>query len=475
MVEGGLPEIMRVLLISPSSLQTGQHIPDIGLGYLASAIRNAGFGVEIFQPQKKFGPAVYQKLKESRPDIIGLKVVSLEIPAVRRVISWCRELCPGARIVLGGPHISIAPVEMSMTYFDVDFCIRGEAEISFPQLIQHIHDKTQSLESISGLVYRENGKLKSNPVVIHTNLDDFDMPAWDINDPRKYAGGWYFWSPEYPRAPILTSRGCPYQCTFCAQNIVGGKKLRQRSLDSVFEEMELLIGKYGVHNFDFIDDNFLIRREFVEQFCEGVLNRDWRIKWNCCGARMDIMDPSLIRLMDRAGCNIMSVGYESGSQRMLDYMKKDLDLHFALQQTRMISETSSIKIMGLFIIGYPNETEKEIRKTIRYALKLPIFMATFFTYVVLPGCEETKKLLESGEIDEIPWEKLGIDAHSYSPRGISIRKLKLYYRWALFRFYSRPQTLYRVMRYSWRKTPWFFNHFLQKFSWRADSSGMIQE
>lgn len=465
---------LKVLLINPSSIQSGTRVPDLGLGYLATAARNAGFYVDLIQGNEAACEDIYRKLVESKPDVIGIKVISLEIPAVRKVVSWCREVCPGAKVVLGGPHISIAPPHLSMEFFHPDYCIRGEGEVPFPQLLRAIAGEPLSMNDMSGLIHIENGELIANPVSVHRDLDDFGIPAWDLMDPRTFSGGWYFWSPEHPRAPILTSRGCPYRCTFCAQNVVGGKRLRQRSLQGVFEEMQLLMETYGVSNFDLIDDNFLIRRDFVVGFCNKIIERGWKIRWNCCGARLDILDPELVRLMDRAGCNIISIGFESGSQRVLDYMKKDLNLLFAYQQARMIRKNSSIKIMGLFIIGYPTETEEEIRQTIRFALKLPLFIANFSTYMVLPGCEETEKLLASGEIEDIPWDQLGLDSHVYAPKGMTRKRLKQLYELALLRFYMRPLVLIRILGYSWRRIPWFINHVLFKFTWKYRKTGAME-
>lgn len=459
---------MKVFLCVPPALKSGSQIPDLGLGYIAASLRKTGHDVRILQDERdpKF-EQLREALREYQPDIVGIKTYSLEIKSVKQAIAIAKSEVPGAPVILGGPHVSIAPPEDSMNYFDrADYAIRGEAEIAFPKFLDVYEADRTGFREVPGLVYRESGKILSNPPLIHSNLDDFEDPAWDLIDPRKFPDRWYFWTPEHPGAPMLTSRGCPYRCTFCAQNVVTGKQVRRRSLDRVFKEMEHLITEYGVHDFDFTDDNFLMDYAYVHQFCEGVLERGWKIRWNCCGARVDFLDKELVKLMDRAGCNVISVGFESGSKRMLDYMRKDLDLELARIKAKLIRENTSIKIMGLFIIGYPTETEEEIRKTIRYSLSLPLFNANFNTYIILPGCEEYDRLKASGEIEEVPWEKLSLDEHVYSPKGLPLKRLKHLYWLAHLKFYLRPLVLLRMLAYSWRRLPKFAIKSIRILLWR---------
>lgn len=456
---------MKVLLLARNT-KGGTRIPDLGLGYLATALRKDGNTVSILQGKDRDLSDIRQALQDFQPELIGLKVLSIEIPSVIQAITLIREQRPSAVLVLGGPHISVAPPEDTMGYFSsVDFAIRGEAEYALPRLTRALAEGQKQFQNIPGLIYRDKGQIKANPVENVQELDEVDYPAWDLIDPRNYNEGWYFWSPEFPRAPILTSRGCPYRCAFCAQNVVGGKRVRRRSLEHVFTEMELLQKTYGVFNFDFVDDNFILKRDYVRQFCEGVLNRGWKIKWNCCGARLDFLDLELVQLMEAAGCNIISIGFESGTQRVLDYMKKDLNIDFARQQTRMIVENTSIRIMGLFILGYPTETEEEIRRTIQWALDLPIFIASFTTFIIFPGCEETERLLATGEIQQISWDHLGPDSHGYAPRGLTLKRLHQLYALAHLRFYGRFHILLAILRYSWTRIPWLINQVFLKLTW----------
>jgi len=449
-------------------LKSGYQIPDIGLGYIATGLRKHGHDVDIFQAELEPDfEAFRRRIQAFKPDVLGLKVMSVEIFSAKKCIEIARSELPDVVTVIGGPHTTSAPLEDIFSYFEaLNFALRGEAEIALPKFIAVLESGGSDFSEVPGLAYRHGDSFIANPMLIHPNLDDFGIPAWDLIDPRNYPNRWYFWTPEWPGAPILTSRGCPYRCTFCGQNIVTGKRVRRRSLKLVLEEMTLLINTYGVHDFDFTDDNFLMDAEYVREFCEEILKRGWKIRWNCCGARIDFLDDALVRLMDRSGCNIISVGYESGSARVLDYMKKDLDLNMVRSKSRMIARNSDIKIVGLFILGYPTETEAEIRKTIRLATQLPLFAANFNTYIVIPGCEEYERLIASGEVERVPWDKLSLDEHTYTPEGLTFKRLKYLYYMAHVKFYLRPWIIWRFGRYSWRRFHQFFLRGIRKVLWR---------
>lgn len=459
---------MKILLCNPPALKSGYQIPDIGLAYIATSLRKDGHEVDVFQSELEpdFN-AFRRRITDFKPDILGLKVMSIEIVSTRKCIEIARTEFPDVVTIIGGPHTSSAPLEDIFSYFDkLDYAMRGEAEIAFPMFVKTIESGQNDFANIPGLAYRQGESFQSNPVLIHRNLDDFGMPAWDLIDPRKFPNRWYFWTPEFPGAPILTSRGCPYRCTFCGQNVVTGKMVRRRSLDLVISEMDLLLNTYGVHDFDFTDDNFLMDAEYVRQFCEMIIDRGWKIRWNCCGARLDFLDEDLVKKMDKAGCNIISVGFESGSARVLEYMKKDLDLNMVRIKSKLIAKHTNIKLMGLFILGYPTETEAEIKQTIKLALELPLFAANFNTYIVIPGCEEYERLVASGKVERVPWDKLSIDEHSFTPDGMSFKRLQMLYYIAHLKFYLRPRIVWRFSRYSWRRINQFFLRGARKVLWK---------
>ncbi len=459
---------MKVFLSVPPPSQIHTMMPDLGLGYIATGLRKHAHTVTIYQGEKDADFTGFrERLLAFQPDLVGLKVYSLEIRATREAIKHIRELFPSVPIVLGGPHISVMEPDKIHGFFQgVQYAIQGEAELSLPLLTDMLEHGSADFHDVPGLVYLQNDRVLVNPPIYHSNIDDFGFPAWDLMDPRQYTDRWFFWNPATRGAPFLTSRGCPYRCAFCAQNVVGGKKVRRRSLNSVFRELEYLQREFGITDFEFLDDNFLMDAQYVRALCEGILQRGWNITWSCGGARLENLSIDLLKLIESAGCRIISVGIESGTQRVLDYMQKDITMAFIREKTNMIATHSNIKIMGMFILGYPTETIAEIRRTIDYSLRLPIFAATYFTYIVFPGCLQYERLKMSGEIDNIPWEELGADGHPYAPAGVPYQQLKRLYKLAYMRFYFRPRIVLGIIRFSWYRLPLFVKRSIGKWIWK---------
>jgi radical SAM superfamily enzyme YgiQ (UPF0313 family) len=207
--------------------------------------------------------------------------------------------------------------------------------------------------------------------------------------------------------------------------------------------MEYLMNNYGVREFNIADDNFTHNRKVVEEFCQGIISRGWKIHWSgSTGIRLDSLDEKLLGLMKESGCYSFYVGIESGSQRILDLMKKRLKLEQIRRGVEMISK-SGILVSGFFIIGYPGETREDILKTIEFAKSLPLFKAHFFHFTALPATEAYETLLNEGKIAG-PDDSMFMDV-SYVPEGLTGKELKELLRKAYLDFYMRPSVLFRLL------------------------------
>jgi len=412
---------------------------------------------------------IHERTRDFSPNLFGIKIFSLESHSAGETIAELAREYPHVPIIAGGPHVSIVPpADLFQQFPALTYGIRGEAEISLPLLTNAMMGGTgPDLSMIPGLVYRTDNGVRSNPLVLHKNLDDFGFPAWDLIDPRNYDDRWFFWARDYPGAPILATRGCPYHCTFCAQNVVTGKEVRRRSPEHIIEELNHLYESYGIRNFDFIDDHLLLGPKFIHKIVWGIINNGKKISWSAGGARLDFLDRELIQLLDRSGCEIIGVGIESGTKRVLDYMRKGLSTDLVKEKMFLINRLSNIKVIGLFILGFPTETAAEVRKTIDFACQLPLHMANFNTYISMPGCEEFDRLIARGEIDAPNWEELGLDAHTYVPKGMTRRQLQSLYRQAILRFYARPSRLLNILWYSRNRIPHLFHKAIRKTFWKS--------
>jgi len=314
---------MKILLIQPfKDTALGRvSFPPVGLGYLAAMIRRDGHTVNILDCLKdvySYDDLMWM-VEEVAPDLIGINVFSISVPYVQEMTKIIKRQMPGVIIVLGGPHISSLSEKAMECFPDADYFIQGEGEIPFRALC--------------------NGVMRSqmNKLYFCDNPDEYGIPAWDLIKPKEY-----FKYPNilYESVPVFFSRGCPFSCTFCAAKVTSGQRLRRRSLDSIFEELHLLQDKYEVKNFVIEDEGFGVAKDFIMQFCERARKEKLPgIFAMGTGMRLNIVDRELLAEMKATNFfKVIAVGIESGSQRILDMIKKDLTVDMVREKVMLMDE-----------------------------------------------------------------------------------------------------------------------------------------
>lgn len=435
---------MKVLLIRPYA-DADELIPPFSLGYLATAIRK-NHEVKILDGIKeRLTPAgLEQFLRKNFFDVIGIQVFTFQIITAKNYLDLIKRVLPEAKVILGGPHPSCAP-ETIFNYFPkADYAFVGEAEIGLSKLLDSL-----PLPQIPGLVWRNNGRTKINPQIFVEDLDSLGMPSWDLIRPDTYPlsphGGFF---KNYPIAPIIITRGCPFSCTYCAGHLVAGKKIRSRSVESVIEEIKILYRDYGIREIHIEDDNFTFNKEFVREFCRQLKQSKLNISWTCPnGVRLDTLTKDLLLEMKNAGLYSLSVGIESGSEKVLKDMKKGLSKEKIREKLDLIKECG-LDASGFFIIGYPTETKNDIMETVNFALELKLKRAGFFLFKPFPGTEITNDLVKRGELKEMSdedWAKFVLADAVYAPPGFSREGIKKLRKQALLRFYLRPKILLKFI------------------------------
>lgn len=454
---------MKVLLINPYS-DTHYFVPPVGLGYLATALRKNDFEVVVIDgvKDKLFPEKLKGIIQKIAPDVVGITVFSCDFKMVKTYVGIIKRNFPEMTVVLGGPHVSGVKDKIFEDFPEIDYAMRGECEISFPILLKNIEAgitgsknerirasrkfSIQNFGSISGLIWRENEKIMMNPVVFEENLDQFGFVAWDLMVPRTYPQapqGAVF--RNWPIAPILTARGCPYNCTYCAGKITTGQRIRKRSVKHVMEEIKLLYNKYGVRELHFIDDTFTSDKARSIQICKEILNNNLKVTITFPnGVRLNTLDEELLYWLKKAGCYSITLGIESGSQKILNDMKKGLKLEMVEQKINLINKFR-IDIMAFFILGYPTENKQTILQTIAFAKRLKIKRAHFSTFLPLPGTEATDMLIKSGKIKKIDWSKLFYTDAPCPPEGMTSKELKALQRKAFLEFYLRPKIIWYMI------------------------------
>ncbi len=268
------------------------------------------------------------------------------------------------------------------------------------------------------------------------------MPAWDLLKPENYPEsqhGAFF--ENFPIAPIITTRGCPFNCTFCAGKLNTGSILRKRSVDRIIEEIKYLHDTRHIREFHIVDDNFTLDKEFAKKVLKEIIKLNLKISFSVPnGIRLDTLDKEILLLMKNAGFYLISIGVESGSDRVLKMMGKHLSIKQIKDKISLIKSVG-LDAAGFFILGYPGEKEKEIKKTINFSLNLGLLRANYFLFLPLPGTTVFQQLQKGGGIGEIEYNKLSFTAPIFTD-NLSKKRLKTLQRQAFLRFYFlRPKIL----------------------------------
>jgi radical SAM superfamily enzyme YgiQ (UPF0313 family) len=434
---------MNVLLINPLTLEDSMVniTPNLGLGYLAASLRKSGFEVEIWDGVKKdmTKKKLEERLKILDYDVAGFQAYTRSVREVQEALEKVKSLNRDVITVIGGPHPSGDP-EGSMTYLKTDFAFRGEAEIGLVQLLKNLTGQNKKpFEEISNLIWKKNGTVICNPLQPIENLDEVGIPAWDMIDPNDYPyapiGAF---SKKSPLTSISTTRGCPYRCTFCANNTIMGRKVRARSTEIVLQEMDLLYNKYGIREFQIIDDNFTSKKALTLGVCRGIIDRGWDIGISFPnGVRLSTLDEEILKLLEKAGSYSLGLGIESGSPKTLKYMKKAQSVDEIKEKVNLIHNVTKIRTTGFFIIGYPTEDRNDILQTIRLSKELPIDRAQFTICLPVPGSEMTEQLIKNGKMANVDFSDISFQNIVHVPDKMTLKELKKLRIKAYIEFYLR--------------------------------------
>jgi len=447
---------VKLLLTRPWN-RTSMLIPNHGLGYLATALKKEEHHVDIVDCiRDRIGPKQLANLASvNKYKIIGFQVYTFDLKIFRK---YLEELTSSDCILIaGGPHPSSDPVNFLGQFHQISYCIRGEAESSLPKLIELLdrepQPRTDQLAEIPGLYYRDQNLVCGSDPEYVSDLDSLGFPDWSQISPSSYpVAPQGTFTQHLPYAPIIITRGCPYPCTFCAGKLISGKKIRSRSVQHVITELQFLSNTYGIKEFHIQDDNFTHDRDYVIEFCSKLIDSGLNLSWSCPnGIRLDSVDEKMLSAMESAGCYSVAVGIESGSQRILDLMKKKTSVSEISDRINLIRRVTSWHITGFFILGYPGETESEMIDTIKYSKQLPIDKANFGILMPLPGTEASKAAQKMGWNPEKHLFRMSEYRSPFNPPGIHPWKFKWLFIWAYCSFYARPKILIKIIRqiHSW--------------------------
>jgi anaerobic magnesium-protoporphyrin IX monomethyl ester cyclase len=445
----------RVLLIVPPgtveesygrlSAAAGE-LPMLGLAFIAASLRDQGHEVKVIDYEVNRWPMskVAEDIKAYRPDVVGMTAYITNMLRCSKVAEVAKRADPDITVVIGGPQVTIFPEEaFTSPYFDM--IVLSEGEIVVRNLMNALGDEDK-LREVKGIWFRAaSGEVVQNPREgLVGDLDILLAPALDLYDMERYYPPAYIEGSRV--AHMLTSRGCPFKCTFCETKLTFGRSFRYHSTERVLHDMELLMAR-GYNSFQFYDDIFTANKKRVEELCRAIIARGWNIKWMCF-TRTNTVNEDMLALMKKAGCYLIAYGGESGNDDLLKIIKKDLTVAQNMKGIE-ITRQARIKTYSSFMLGLPGESRDHTMNTIQFALDSGLDYAVFPITEPYPGTEMWVDALKHGAFDNSGKYRnnlLSDSAAVWVPHGRTREELEGLAGLAMRRFYLRPKQIFQAVR-----------------------------
>jgi anaerobic magnesium-protoporphyrin IX monomethyl ester cyclase len=436
---------MKVLLVNPPTGLSygilGVSRPPLGLAYIAAVLRDrCGLKIVDFSVERRD----WAKYPYGEFDMVGISADTARYPVSLEIARLAKA--QGAVVVMGGPHVSFLDREALETGA-VDYVVRNEGEFSLLSLVEFLSNR-RPFEDVRGVSYLDGGDFRTTPdAPFIEDLDSLPFPARDLLPMGLYKERMN----GRLMTTVVTSRGCPFKCDFCSSSRFFGVHWRARSADNILAELETLYRDYKYRAVAFVDDNFTLDPARATELAEKIIARRWDLIWSAM-TRVDsiVRDPQMVRTMARAGLKWTFVGFESGSQEALDGYGKRAHVSDSLKAMDILRECG-VDVTGAFILGAPHETERMMRETIDFAIRLDPRRAQFSLLTPYPGSrtyEQVKNRLlttdwsrYSGLNPVIKMDYLTAD---------EMRSIQIAAYWS---FYMRPGKAIQNMSYVWRALP----------------------
>jgi radical SAM superfamily enzyme YgiQ (UPF0313 family) len=423
-------------------------MPPHGLMMLAAVLEREGFDCDIVdlyahpRPCENLVPDILARC----PDAVGFSTTTSAFHGGAAIASRLKEKRPDLPIVFGGVHPTSIWARLLKGYPAIDAIVVGEGEESFVELAKAGFKPSMDLR---GLAFRDASgtPVFSGSRALIQDLDALPYPAYHKLEgfPKAYPLP-IFNYPKSPSTTFITSRGCPFSCSYCDRSVFGGT-FRFHSAGYLVEHLRFLRVKYGIRHVNLYDDNFLLRKDRVVEFCGRLIAARLGVTFNCIG-RAAALDAPLLTLMKRAGCWMINLGVESGDEAVIGPHRAKADLDGIREAVRNI-HAAGIRAKGLFMLGIPGETEASAEATIRFAIENGFDDANLTKFTPFPGAPIYETIGEFGQFTE-EWEKMNCINLVFVPHGFTRERLEHLYGQFFRRFYGRRRMLWNYASMLWR-------------------------
>jgi anaerobic magnesium-protoporphyrin IX monomethyl ester cyclase len=431
------PHVTLVNPPYPSKPYQHSPFPPLGLGYLAAVLEKNEYPVDVIDCQalKLSHEEFKSEIRKRQPKIVGLTSTTRTYKSALKIIEITKEVHPNCLTIFGGPHVTFWDENALLECPSLDIVVRKEGENTLLEIVRKVEEGS-SYYGVIGITCKKDGKIVKNPDRPYIeNLDELPFPArhlWPLEELRKIEDVFY----------VTTSRGCVYWCQFCAAVRMFGRRYRFRSAKNVVDELEFLNKTYNATQFTFCDDAFTVDQSRTEELCKAIRNHGLKIKWNC-GTRVDMITKELLLKMRVAGCVSVWFGVESGSQRVLNEMKKGISTEQTIRAISWVRELG-LKPVPNVLIGFPGETEESAWRTIRFAEKISPDEVAFFNIATpLPGTPLFDMVRENHWVRIFDFDLYDCTMPIFETPALSMKQVANLYQQAFQSFYFRPTYLPR--------------------------------
>lgn len=479
-------DVRKILLIMPPATITGEYTkeiqPPLGLAYIAACLENE-YHVEILdapcegweKEEKEAGGAityginfgtVRERIESFKPDIVGVSCLySMQYKNAHKVCAVAKDACKEVITIMGGAHPTTLPRE-TLNDINVDFVILGEGEDSIKKLLGRIREG-KDIADIDGVAFREEGNVVVKPKTkFIEDLDTIPFPARHLLPMEKYfkINLPHGVSSRYsPNTPVITSRGCPANCIFCSIHCIWGYRYRARSVENIIAELKLLKNTYNIREIQFEDDNLTYDKKRAMALFGRMVEEKLNLAWTTPnGVAMWSMDKELLFKMKQSGCYRLCLAIESGDQKMLfETIRKPLNLQKVKELMKWI-KAYHFETDAFFVVGFPNETKREIRNTFRFARELKADNASFYIATPYPGTELFDICKKGGHLDkDFCLSSLGVKRASISGKYLTREEVEKMVAWETLKYkltliVYNPLAFYRKVIKRFFKTPRYF-------------------
>jgi radical SAM superfamily enzyme YgiQ (UPF0313 family) len=437
---------MKVLMINPPYSSSkykfiGLVAPPLGIAYIAAMLEKNDVTVKILDsPALEIDhETVKNEIKKYSPDIVAITSVTPTIESALKTAKISKEACPSAFTVLGGYHPTFTYQEILKNDF-VDIVVCGEGEQTMVEIVDAI-EKGQDLRDVNGIATKN---FKTAPRNIIEDLDSIPFPARHLLPMDEYK----ILNMKLTTGTIVSGRGCPYKCSFCASSAMHGQKLRLRSAENVVDEMEHLVNDHNIEMVAFMDDTFTLNKNRVYEICEIIKERGLDNYWGCT-ARVDTISEELLKTMKDAGCITMFLGVESADQQLLNEVNKKTNIN-RIKKTFELTKKYHMRTIASVVLGMPGDTKRSILSTIKFVKTLEPSYAVFSLATPYPGTDFYLKAASENLIKINDWSKYTLLSPVLETVDCSLDELKKLQKKAFKEFYLRPSY---IARRTWTDGP----------------------